>query len=970
MVDRIAFGPFQLTPGERLLSRNGRVVEIGGRSLDLLIALAGQPGRVIPRQELLKRVWPDVVVEDSSLRFHMASLRKILGDGENGARYITTQVGVGYAFVAPIQRLPVAGNEPASIVSLHPPSQRKEPESTIAGKLPPRPLRVIGREPDVKLLSERIADTQLFTIVGPGGVGKTTLALEAAYASLTRFADKAAFVDLGTLEDAALIPSAIAGALGIPVQGEDPMTVVLAHIRSRQLLLILDNCEHLIDAVSQVVERIRDTAPQVSVLATSRELLRVRGEHVHWLDPLDYPRETTDLSRDQLLAYPAVELFIERASAGNSALGVDAEAARLIAEMCRQLDGMALAIELTAVRVAAHGLRATSALLGERFNLAWTGRRTAAPRQQTLQATLDWSYELLSDTEKRVLERLSVFLGPFSHESALNVAADETIDVETAAIALEELTAKSLLAPNRSSGTSCYRLLEMTRAYARKRLSARGASELRATMQRHATHFLRDLEGRSVAQQDFDTDVKHFSQMLGNIRSALEWSFGPDGDLTLAVPLAAASARVFMTLSLLVECRTWCARAIRHPDNRYAGTATELELQAALGLSLMFTGGNSEAAETALRRALEIATRLDDRWNQLRLLARLHIFHERIGDFATANSWAEIAVKVAASIGEPEAVAIAASLAGISHHLAGNQTLARRELELSLRESLPSERARTIHYGFDHRNRSGIALARTVWLQGYPAHAQQVAEHTVREAARLEHPITHCIALVWTLSVHLWNGDLEKAQTSLDIFANRAELNAFGPYIAASAGFKGQVSLQRGEPQGALCLIEGSLARLHASKYELLTSTFEAALVQGNILHGRYEEAFVIASTAIDRCRSSGDLYMLPELLRLKAIATLPATPTGAIEAERLLLESLACSRSQGARSWELRAATDLARLWADGQRSALALDMLKSVRDKFSEGFATADLRETDTLLKQISVLSEGAAPEPLPDR
>jgi predicted ATPase/DNA-binding winged helix-turn-helix (wHTH) protein len=949
---RIAFGPFSLAPGERLLSKHGLPLDIGGRSLDLLIALVGQPGRVLSKHELLKRVWPDVVVEESSLRFHMASLRKILGDGEDGARYIATQVGVGYAFVAPIQTLPVADKGPFS-------ETQPDANPNTVCTLPVRP-RMIGRGHDVRLLSDRIADTRLFTIVGPAGVGKTTLAIEIAHATFSRFPDKVSFVDLGMLEDPALVPSAISGALGIPVQAEDPMSVVLAHIRSRQLLLILDNCEHLMDAVPGIVERIRGAAPKVNILATSREPLRVGGEHVHWLEPLEYPSETTDLSLEQLLAYPAVELFIERASAGNSALGIDAESARMIAEMCRRLDGVALAIELTAVRVGAHGLHATSQLLGERFSLGWMGRRTAAPRQQTLQATLDWSYELLSDVERRTFERLAVFLGPFTLEAALEVVCDPLIDPETAAATLDELTTKSLVAPDRSAGGSLYRLLEMTRAYAKKRLLARGSEEFNATARRHANFFLRELATVDSEEGDFLEDAAHFFQMLGNLRSALDWSFGSDGDLSLAVPLASASTRVFLNLSLLVECRTWCERALQRFTDQYRATSTELELQSALGLSLMFTRGNLGAVEVALRRALEIATTLDDRSNQLRVLGRLHIFHERIGDFATAVAWAETALQVANTMGNPEAVAVAASLAGISHHLAGDQTLARRELELSLRQSPRSERGCTIHSGFDHRNRSGIALARTLWLQGYADQARRLAEQTVREAAALDHPITHCIALIWTLSVYTWTGDLEKAEASLETFANRAEMNAFAPYVVASRGFRGQLDIQRGNAQEALGLIEESLSRLHSARYELLTSTFELALAQGLILCGRYEEALELVSAAIDRCYGNGELYAVPELLRIKAHS---ARLAGDTQAEKWLHDSLSLSRKQGARAWELRTAIDVARLWRDAQRPAEALGLLRPVRDSFSEGLDTADLRAANALLQQLSELIEGRA-------
>jgi len=517
------------------------------------------------------------------------------------------------------------------------------------------------------LLVERITHTQHFTIVGPAGVGKTTLAIEIAYAALDAFGGNAAFVDLSLLEDPALVASSIASALGIPVQVEDPIMVVLRHIRDERLLLVIDNCEHVIEAISSIVERISTGAPAVRILATSREPLRTSREHVHWLGPLAYPADADPTSLDELLAYPAIELFVERARAGDSALVVDIKAAELIAEMCRRLDGMALPIELAAVRVASHGLLATARLLGERFSLGWMGRRTARPRHQTLQAALDWSYELLSKSEKMTLERLSVFIGPFDIDAAISVVADETLEAASVAAALDELANKSLVSPNRSSTSGSYRLLEMTRAYAREKLNSQEPELVREIHRRHAAYFLNLLE---TTGQPIGEVVAKGTGRLGNIRGALEWTFGPDGDRAIAVPLAAEAAEAFLHLSLLVECRTWCARAITDLSEGFRATKTELELQAALGLALMFTRGNGEAAEAALRRALTLAIDLDDHSSQLRILGRLHIFHERIGDYATSKSWAEMAVEVAAAINEPEAVGVAASLAGESHHLA------------------------------------------------------------------------------------------------------------------------------------------------------------------------------------------------------------------------------------------------------------------------------------------------------------
>ncbi|MBA2920849.1 transcriptional regulator [Sphingomonas sp. MAH-20] len=897
--ERICFGPFCLTPDARLLTRHGEPVEIGGRSFDLLVVLTDQPGRVLSKRELLKRVWSDVVVEDGSLRFHMAGLRKLLGDGVDGARYIATQVGVGYAFVAPVERH--GGTAPRRLEE-----SVRAPTTNLPGRLP----HLIGRERDVALLVERVADTPLFSIVGAAGVGKTTLAVETGHRLAPTFADQVAFVDFSMLENMAVVPSMIAGAMGIAVQSEDPLAVILGHIRDRPFLLILDNCEHVIEAVAGIVERIVEGAPKARVLTTSREPLRVRGEHVLRLDALSYPEDLAGLTRDQLLAYPAVQLFRERAAAADSALMLDDAAARLLAEMCQRLDGMALPIELAAVRVATHGIEATARQLGERFSLGWSGRRTAQPRQQTLQATLDWSYDLLSDSERVVLERLSIFVGPFSIDAALGVVAGADIGSDEVAVAIDELSSKSLIVPDRSRRTGTYRLLEMTRAYAREKLRAHGDNAPIAIARRHAAYFLAELE-MAGQEEGVLQDARPLRPQLGNIRSALDWCFGREGDRRIAVRLAAASAPVFLNLSHLIECHTWSTRALAEITDDQRGTALELELQAALGITLMFTRGNSEAAGTALARALEIATALDDKWNQLRLLGRLHIFHERVGEYALAMRHAKRAVAVAEAIGAPEAISVAHSLAGISHHLAGDQKNARRALELSLQMSPPSSRGRTIHYGFDHRNRSGIALARTLWLSGDAEQAGRLARQFVGEAARLDHPLTHCIAMIWSFSVFLWMEDFTAAEADLAAFAECAEVNALGPYIAAAAGFRGELDIQRGRTEDSLGALEESLFRLRAARYELLTTPFSIAIARGLAAESRTGEALALIDATLAHCEANGERYAAPELLRLKARIVRAAGEEDAGIA--LLGQALALSREQGARAWELRAATDLA---------------------------------------------------------
>ena len=908
--ESMAFGRFCVHPAKRLLTRDGEPVEIGGRSFDLLMALAEQPGRVLSKRELLKRVWPDVVVEDGSLRFHMAGLRKLLGEGAgsgkdtDGPRFIATQVGVGYAFVAPVQRIGAPASE-AAMPALETPTG-------FATNIPPALPHLVGREQDVELLLARVVDTPLFTIAGPAGVGKTSLLIEIGHRLTAHFGGRVAFVDFAMLENPALVPPMIAGAMGLSVPGGDPAAVILGQLRTGPFLLLLDNCEHVIDEAAGIVERITQAAPQVRIVTTSREPLRVRGEHVHRLEALACPPQVDGVPHDEILAYPAVQLFCERARAADSTLQIDEGDARLIADMCQRLDGMALPIELAAVRVATHGIAATARQIGERFSLAWSGHRTAQPRQQTLRGALDWSYDLLSPTERTVLDRLAVFVGPFSIDAALEVVTDAALGSDEAAMALDELVAKSLVAPSRTRGAGTYRLLEMTRAYARDKLAMRGNGEQRIAALHHARFFLSELEGAAAQDDGGLRDMQAIRPQLGNIRSALDWSFGPDGDIGLAVRLTSASMRVFLGLSHLVECRNWAARALAVLPPEQRGTTLELELQAALGITLMFAHANSVEAGEALTRALDVAAMLEDRWSQLITLARLHIFREHVGDCASAEVHAEQAIVIAAQIGAPDAMAIACSLSGISRYLAGDQVQARRDLERALEQSAPSQQRGTSASGFDHRNRASIALARVLWLAGEPDAALRLAERTLAEAAALNLPVTHCIALICSLSIQLWMGDLARAEATLAILRDCAQTNALAPYILVARCFDGELALEHGDHAGAVYALDHNLPLLRATRYELLTTRFSIALARGLAGSGRQDAARRVIEDTMTRCESIGERVALAELLRVRAAS---ATPD---EARRLLEEAAEIARQQGAYGWERRIAADLARLPVD----------------------------------------------------
>lgn len=471
--DVISFGPYRLIPAERLLLKDQEAVDVGDRALDILVALAEGAGEVLSQKKLIARAWPNVVVGEGSLRVTIAGLRKTLGDGQGGVRYISNVAGRGYCFVAPIERSAIS---PTTLGAIQPAA---EILATCRDKLPARLARMIGRDSAVEALSTLLASRRFVSVVGPGGLGKTTVAVAVVHALIDDFADAVYFVDLSAIKDATLVPSTVATVLGALVQAQDPLASLLAFMAGRRILLVLDGCEHVIDAAASLTARLYRDAPEVYLLTTSRESLRVEGEHVHLLPPLDYPAVGDDLTAAAALTSPAVQLFMERAFASGYAGDLTDADAPAVASICRQLDGIALAIELAGSRVGAHGLRGTGDLLRNRFHLLWQGRRSALPRHQTLHAMLDWSYNLLSARDRTVLHRLSIFVGAFTMEAAQAVASDDEIKAMEVADAINSLIDKSLISIAQIDGATHLRLFDTTRAFAAEKLAqAREAADV------------------------------------------------------------------------------------------------------------------------------------------------------------------------------------------------------------------------------------------------------------------------------------------------------------------------------------------------------------------------------------------------------------------------------------------------------------------------------------------------------------
>jgi predicted ATPase/DNA-binding winged helix-turn-helix (wHTH) protein len=943
--DGLSFGPFHLAAGERLLTREGVPVELGSRALDILIVLTSTPNEVVSKKDLLSRVWPDVLVEEGSLRFHMTGLRKALGDGKDGARYIATLPGRGYCFVAPV-------SQPGSLRDNAPAVAARFPQAN----LPNRLSRIVGREDDVPRLSARLSASRFVTIIGAGGVGKTTVAIAVGHHLIEAFSGAVLFVDLGMIGDPGLVTTAIASMLGLSVQSDDVTPNLLAYLRQKRILLILDTCEHLVDTVAPLAASIIDAGSQVHILATSREALRVESEHIYRLDALACPPDDPGLTAAVIQTFPATQLFVERAVAGGAHLDVGDAEALLVASICRKLDGVALAIELAARRVETYGLQQTAALLDQRLTLLWLGSRTAPPRQQTLQATLDWSFGLLTEVEHVVLRRLAAFVGHFTLDAALEVVASAPLDRAMVLGAIDSLVAKSIVATRPIGAMVRYRLLDTTRAYVLAiPIDSDEAADLAV---RHAAYYRRWLEQTGIEWPDLVTGQErapHFAA-INNVRAALEWCFGADGNTDIGIGLAAAAVPVFLAMSLLPECHRWSERAISALDDAALGGLDEMHLQAALGVSLMFMRGGRDTARVALERSLAIAEERGDTLDQVRLLGPLNMFHLRRGNFATALQFAKRCSATAATLEDSVAIALAHSILGISLHLRGDLADARAELEAALHHGPISQRTTTIYLGFEGKALAKAILARNLWLQGHPDQAMDRARQAIEEAAAMDHSLTLAIALIWGISVFLWAGELDSAETYIDMLIARAESHSMAPYLLVGQGFKSELAMRRGDARGGVEGLRISLQKLHAAPYELLTTALNLALVRGLSAIDEVDEAIALIDNSLNQAETNGDQLYLPELLRMKGGLLLQLSECNRDAAETCLLRALELSRRQGARAWELRTAIDMVTLMAGRGQIDTARQLLQPAFEHFVEGLGTADLKAAQRLLATLS--------------
>ncbi|HWZ72767.1 MAG TPA: winged helix-turn-helix domain-containing protein [Casimicrobiaceae bacterium] len=820
-------GPFRLDTKTGVLSKGGEPVALGSRAVAVLATLVERSAEFVPKGAIMDAAWPGLIVEESNLAVQISAIRRALADAPGGERWIETLARRGYRFVGPVTE--IREREPKAVAT-------RGEQSNL-----PAPLTsFIGRERELVEIKRLLPANRLVTIVGVGGIGKTRLALQVAAEVVDAYHDGVWLVELGSIKDPLLVPASVAQVLGVQERAGRPVADTLCgYLKSRQLLLILDNCEHLLDACTRLADAVLRGTREVTIVVTSREPFQLAGEQTYPLPPLSLPDPSA--GTEAMARSEAVQLLVERVKRQLPDFELTATRAPAIAQLCIHLDGIPLALELAAARVRSLSIEQINARLNDRFKLLTGGSRTALPRQQTLRATLDWSYDLLAEDERRVLRRLSIFPSSFTLEAASAVSSDDALDEFAVIDLLSQLVARSLIVADTTDRGGRYRFLETTRAYALEKLAE--TEEVDAMRGRHAQYF-RDRFEHAYDEWSRMSDAEWravYLPELDNVRVALDWALGAAGDPAVGISLAGASGSLWQILWLWDEGATWLEAAIA-----CVGAQTRLTDQARLWfcLGILQTYSAPIRAMAALERAVDLYRRASDPSGlgpSLRLLGRERVF---TGQFEQATLDLAEAFPLLERDGLPRQLAGYFGDLGALNMLTGDLTGARMNFERAdtIFRDIGAESARLVML---------LNLGDMTWMLG------DLDAATVRfcEAAELIRRMPFIrrdrlgVCLTNLAGVHIERGDLDKALVAareglplckeagstwntLDHLALRAALVGKVADAARLAGYMDSTFAAKGQPR------QPNEARARDRLRTLLQETLTAGELQRLLAEG------------------------------------------------------------------------------------------------------------------------------------
>jgi len=914
-----AFGDFELHAPPLKLSFRRRDVPLAPPALALLALLADAKGDLVPSARAWSALSRDADVDDSRLGATVADINRALAACEP-TRACVAEICApdtpGYMLLAPDG---LAGPRPM---------------------LPPPPPSVIGRDDAIERIVEQVLAHGFVTVVGTGGLGKTTVALAAAARLAPRCADGACFVDLAPLLEGRRVADAVAHALGLAGRASDPLAALRSGLAGRDMLVVLDGCEHVLDAAAEVAEALLRVGPGVRVLATSREPLRAAGERQHRLAPMALPPAGASVAAYVAPAWPALALFAQRAAAADPGFRLDDTNVDAVASLCRRVDGIPLAIEIVAARAGRAGVHALAEQLDEHLLRAPAPDAGGPARHRTLQTLLDWSWAFLTPPERATLRRLSVFRGAFTSEAALAVVADEELAPAHVRDCIADLVAKSLVAPVPPGDGRRLRLLDTTRAYAAELLD--GSIDQPATHRRHAAFVLAHLrtglaEGEALPRERW---LERYGPWIDDVRAAIDWMLGQGGDPGTGLELLMVGATLARQLCIEGEFNERFDRSLGalagmvNPPLREHGCAPPPDSPAIRGVL------DPHAQEALIMAALDSGRhrRTPEAETQLRVAVLSCLWTPNIvrGDFAAARTWARRIADVTGEDGPPPARLIAHRKQAQSLHFMGEHAEAGAHAWQALADSGQPIPLVYMPCRIELRVSMRIVLARVLWMQGRPGQALAMAREAVRQS-RTDSPLAQCQALAMGLvPVAIWSG------------AEAAAVDAVEALRAAAApdGLKGwrrwadrigELLAHRGGAAPRLDEEPGWSSDADVNLADHLAS-FDPRWL-GRLVVGRVEAGLVG--------------WCAPEVMRLQAERLAAAGRRDAAEAA--CLEALAVAHRQQAFGWALRAATTLGHLRRAGPRAPQATSALAAALARVEPGIDTPDRADATRLLAEL---------------
>lgn len=934
------FGPFRLFPSRQLLMQGDRRVELGARAFELLNLMVQRSGEVVGRDELIAAAWPNVFVHDSNLKVNMWSLRRSLGDTQKQPTYIATVAGRGYRFVSSVQA------STASVVDERPPTETAKMRG-----LPPPP-DIVGRESDIADLVAVLRDRRHVTVVGTGGVGKTTVAVAAAQAFAEQCPDGVCFVDFSTIEDPALVSAAIAAALGLRGDPADALTAVIGYLEPRRLLVLLDNCEHVLPGVAAFTRAVAARESRSTLLATSREALDTPAEHVVWLGPLTCPDPGESLTLGEVMRFPAVDLFARRASEWAGYELVDADCAAVV-QICRALDGLPLAIELAASKAGPIAIPDLLAMLDRHLSVPSRRSPGGTPRQETLLATIDWSFRLLSPNEATIFSLVSVFADAFELEDIAAIAAPAGLRPAHVTTGLGGLVAKSLLTAQVGGAGLRYRLLDSTQRYATRRRLEAGLD--RPARRAHAERILALFE-QSEAEwgwRDGDDWTQRYLGRIADVRAALAWAFGDGGDAALGVRLTVATIPLWFEKSLMSETQNRVEVALDHAERIGSDDLLKAKLAISRAWSMNYARVFVPEIEDIWLTAVALARRSGHLAFELQALAGLAIYLGRVGRIRHTIERLEEFRALCARHQDWSMAPEGERLLAWAKALTGDLTASLATLE-RLAAAYPRISKGSRMAGFQVDRYIGIRcyIPMLAWVNGRPDYGLAVARDAIDAAESTGHLVSQSNVLALAgCPVAFLNGDLEFLEHCTTRLRSILEIEMLANWIPMQRFYAAALDDLRGHT-GAAVRMRSAIDELIRTRFVRGIGGFINILAEVLVREGRLDEASDAIAEAMRYEAQQGVLLRRPELMRIEAqILRQTGSPA---RAEKLFRDALEEAHATAALSYELRIATGLATHYLETGRSDEATGLLLPVYRRFTEGFSTRDLMAADDVLRR----------------